>query len=89
MPFLLRKVPYKDQEETYYDVISPYGYSGPLFNKNMSRGYLILFWEAVDSWYQENHVVSEFVRFSLNHNYQKSCLLLIISLIYTLKLDHI
>ncbi|WP_338358909.1 GNAT family N-acetyltransferase [Yeosuana marina] len=70
MPFFIRKVPYQDQEKTYYDVISPYGYSGPLFNESMSRGYLILFWEAVDAWYSENHVVSEFVRFSLNHNFQ-------------------
>ncbi len=70
MPFLFRKVPYQDQEEIYYDVISPYGYSGPLFNDSMSRGYLILFWEAVDAWYKENHVVSEFIRFSLNHNFQ-------------------
>ena len=70
MPFLLREVPYKDQETTYYDVTSPYGYSGPLFNENLSRGYLILFWEAVDAWYREHHIVSEFIRFSLNHNFQ-------------------
>ncbi len=70
MPFLLRKVPYKDQEETYFDVVSPYGYSGPLFNESLSRGYLILFWEEVDLWYKNNYVVSEFIRFSLNHNFQ-------------------
>lgn len=70
MPFILRKVPYKDQEETYFDVISPYGYSGPLFNEDMSRGYLIKFWEAVDAWYKQNNIISEFIRFSLDHNYQ-------------------
>tara|TARA_R110002033_G_scaffold2461_5_gene17054 strand:+ start:26 stop:1123 length:1098 start_codon:yes stop_codon:yes gene_type:complete len=70
MPFLLRKVPYKDQKETYFDVISPYGYSGPLFNDTMSRAYLILFWEEVDTWYKNNNIVSEFIRFSLNHNFQ-------------------
>ncbi|GGK28908.1 hypothetical protein GCM10007962_23920 [Yeosuana aromativorans] len=70
MPFLLRKVPYKDHEVTYFDVVSPYGYSGPLYNEDMSRGYLILFWEAVDAWYKDNNVVSEFIRFSLNHNFQ-------------------
>lgn len=70
MPFLLRKIPNTDQKDTYFDVISPYGYSGPLFNNSMSRGYLILFWEAVDNWYKNNNVVSEFIRFSLNHNFQ-------------------
>jgi hypothetical protein len=70
MPFLLRKIPYQDEEIPYYDVISPYGYSGPLFNETMSRGYLILFWEEVDSWYSKNNVISEFIRFSLNQNHQ-------------------
>lgn len=70
MPFLLRKVPCPDLGETCFDVISPYGYSGPLFNESMSRGYLIMFWELVDAWYKENNVISEFIRFSLNHNFQ-------------------
>jgi hypothetical protein len=70
MPFFLRKIPYTNKDETYFDVISTYGYSGPLFNDRLSRGYLILFWEAVDVWYKDNHVVSEFIRFSLNHNFQ-------------------
>lgn len=70
MPFLLRKVPYNEEDKPYFDVVSPYGYSGPLYNDTMSRGYLILFWEQVDTWYQENNVVSEFIRFSLNHNFQ-------------------
>lgn len=69
MPFLLRKIQYINQKEQYYDVISPYGYSGPLFNQNLSRGYLILFWELVDEWYRNNNVVSEFVRFNLCNNY--------------------
>jgi len=70
MPFILRKVPYQDGETIYYDVVSPYGYSGPLYNQDMSRGYLIDFWEQVDIWYAKNNVVSEFMRFSLNNNHQ-------------------
>lgn len=70
MPFLIRKIPYQDEETPYYDVVSPYGYSGPLFNENMSRGYLIDFWKKVDDWYSMNNVISEFIRFSLNHNHQ-------------------
>ncbi|AUP77243.1 GNAT family N-acetyltransferase [Flavivirga eckloniae] len=70
MPFILRKVPYLEDGQVYYDVISPYGYSGPLFNQDMSRGHLITFWKLVDEWYKANNIISEFVRFSLNHNFQ-------------------
>ncbi|WP_168155231.1 MULTISPECIES: GNAT family N-acetyltransferase [Mangrovimonas] len=68
MPFLYRKIVYKT--EKYYDVISPYGYSGPLFDCNLPRGYLLLFWQFVDEWYRNHNVVSEFIRFSLNNNCQ-------------------
>jgi hypothetical protein len=70
MPFRIREIDFKIGDETYFDIISPYGYSGPLFDKNLSRAYLIKFWEFVDQWYESHNVVSEFVRFSLNHNYQ-------------------
>jgi len=70
MPFRLREIEHKVEGETYYDVISPYGYSGPLYNKNTSRAYLLDFWNQVDLWYQKHHVVCEFIRFSLNNNYQ-------------------
>lgn len=70
MPFILRKVPYQVDKTSYYDVVSPYGYSGPLYNESLSRGYLIYFWKHVDAWYKKNNVVSEFIRFSLNHNHQ-------------------
>lgn len=69
MPFLLRKIPCFFKEADCFDVISPYGYSGPLFNEDMSRGYVIMFWELVDAWYKENNIISEFIRFSLNNNF--------------------
>src|SRR5690606_14954199 len=70
MPFIIRKIPNINLEDNYYDVISLYGYSGPLFNQDLSRGYLVMFWELIDNWYKEHKVVSEFIRFSLNNNYQ-------------------
>ncbi|GAL64907.1 GNAT family N-acetyltransferase [Algibacter lectus] len=70
MPFRLREIEHKVEGETYYDVISPYGYSGPLYNTNTSRAYLLDFWTQVDLWYKEHNVVCEFIRFSLNNNYQ-------------------
>ncbi|WP_109300662.1 GNAT family N-acetyltransferase [Aquimarina sp. AU474] len=71
MPFVLRKIMIKDKEHPYYDVISPYGYSGPLFNENVSEDDLIEFWEYVDEWYKKNDIISEFVRFSLNENFKQ------------------
>lgn len=65
MPILIRKV--DSGHEELYDAISPYGYSGPLFHK-ASKEDIKGFWDAVDKWYQENKVVTEFIRFHLNDN---------------------
>lgn len=71
MPFYLRNVMVDEEETGYKDVISPYGYSGPLFDDNVINQKLIqLFWSQVDDWYHNKNVVSEFIRFSLNDNYQ-------------------
>ncbi|MDN3667139.1 GNAT family N-acetyltransferase [Algibacter miyuki] len=70
MPFVIREIDYKLNDKVYYDVISPYGYSGPLYDQDLSRGYLLEFWKEVDAWYKANDIVSEFIRFSLNFNHQ-------------------
>ena len=54
----------------YYDFTSPYGYSGPVFTENISETHLKIFWNKIDVWYNSNNIVSEFIRFSLNINYQ-------------------
>jgi len=71
MPFFLRKISINDQTTPYFDVISPYGYNGPLCNEDVSELEITEFWEQVDTWYRENNVVSEFIRFSLNNNHKK------------------
>jgi sugar O-acyltransferase (sialic acid O-acetyltransferase NeuD family) len=58
----------KDETHTFYNAVSPYGYSGPLINEIIGFSKLELFWQAVDHWYQSNNVVTEFVRFNLNNN---------------------
>ncbi|PNW26011.1 GNAT family N-acetyltransferase [Formosa algae] len=70
MPFLFIKIPSVVDGVTYYDVKSPYGYSGPIFNDDVTDDVFISFWTLVDAWYKEHHVVSEFLRFSLNGNYK-------------------
>ncbi|WP_241507179.1 GNAT family N-acetyltransferase [Aquimarina sediminis] len=70
MPFIYREIKLKSQNYPYYDVISPYGYSGPLFNDTVSEEDIIEFWSSVDQWYKDNNVIAEFIRFSLNENHK-------------------
>lgn len=70
MPFIFREIKLKGENYPYFDVISPYGYSGPLFNNNVSEEDIIQFWSHVDQWYKDNNVITEFIRFSLNENYK-------------------
>ncbi len=71
MPFLIRLIPIDLSDNTkYYDIITPYGYGGPLFNRQYEN-YLDAFWKKVDKWHKDNNIVTEFVRFSLTDNYKK------------------
>lgn len=69
LPIYLRQIMSNDQPTNYFDAITPYGYGGPLFDEDVKERDLKTFWNAVDDWYRNNNVVSEFIRFSLNHNY--------------------
>lgn len=68
MPFLKRKI---DDVNIpgYYDVITPYGYGGPLFKPGTSMNLKQRFWELMDGWYREENVVSEFIRFNHDENH--------------------
>ncbi len=68
MPIYLNKLKHSKLENIqFYDVSSPYGYSGPLFN-NVNDEDIKAFWKKVDKWYKKNNVVTEFIRFNLNNN---------------------
>ncbi len=69
MPLLLRKIVLNEADTGYHDVISPYGYSGPLFQKNSTEEVIAHFWKLVDQWYSENKVISEFIRFNMDKNW--------------------
>jgi len=56
-PLLKRKI-----DEDFWDVISPYGYSGPYSNSDNLNFYQ-KFRENFDQYCQENKIVSEFIRF--------------------------
>ncbi len=69
MPIILRQVEVNGEKTRHFDAITPYGYSGPLYSSGVTEECLKEFWKAVDNWYKENNVITEFIRFSLNGNY--------------------
>lgn len=69
MPFYLREIPFDlNKHQPYFDIISTWGYSGPLYNVSTSKEILKRFWNLVDKWYSENNIVSEFIRFNNHEN---------------------
>ena len=65
--FIVREIPIKAENETWYDIVSPYGYGGPLIC-NVLEGYtrnelISAFEKAFGEYCFENKIVSEFVRF--------------------------
>jgi len=70
MPFYERTILVDGKETAYKDIISPYGYSGPLYNEDqLEISCIKRFWKQVNNWCKNNHIVSEFIRFSLNGNH--------------------
>lgn len=64
--FIKREIPFSINDEKYYDIITPYGYGGPIIT-NVEKGYRdTLIKEYVNEFKQyckQNNIVSEFVRF--------------------------
>jgi hypothetical protein len=68
-PFLLRDLScepfWSPSVGAAYDIATPYGYGGPFACGDRYSPDAGRFWEEFDGWCARNHVVSEFVRFSL------------------------
>jgi hypothetical protein len=69
MPGYLSPVIVGSEKTNYYHFITPYGYTGPSYSMNISDSDIKEFWTLVDSWYIDNYVVTEFVRFNLFGNH--------------------
>ena len=63
--FIQRRINFEVNGKTYYDLITPYGYGGPLVVSCTGDKEALIkgFQEAFSDYCKENHVVSEFVRF--------------------------
>ncbi|MDK6864083.1 GNAT family N-acetyltransferase [Nosocomiicoccus ampullae] len=63
--FIKRIIPQDfDKDNDYYDIISPYGYGGPIINSCTNYELLIdEFAEYLSNYCAKNNIISEFVRF--------------------------
>lgn len=68
MPGYLKPISIQGRETSKFDFVSPYGYTGPFFTKDIEEADIHNFWKEVDNWYNENNVVTEFIRFDLSNN---------------------
>lgn len=69
MPGYYRPITINNENTLYFDFITPYGYSGPVFSGVIEFEDIHNFWNQVDQWHKENKVVSEFIRFNLSDNH--------------------
>ncbi|HEY1196821.1 GNAT family N-acetyltransferase [Flavobacterium sp.] len=68
MPGYLKSIILGEIQTGYYDFKTPYGYTGPTFSLDVKKSDVEEFWKAVDNWYRENNVITEFIRFNLSGN---------------------
>ena len=64
--FIKREIPMLVEGKQYYDIVTPYGYGGPVINcsEDADKEALLQEFEAAFAAYcQEQHIVSEFIRF--------------------------
>ena len=64
-PFLVRpieKIGHESIPQSYYDIETVYGYSGPLATNNNPE-FLERAWKSFSVWCANEHVVAEFIRF--------------------------
>ena len=68
MPGYLKPIVIGEEETIYYDFITPYGYTGPIFSDDIDQSDIKEFWQSIDQWYVNNQVITEFIRFNLFGN---------------------
>lgn len=71
--FLLRIIPEKIEGEQYFDIVTPYGYGGPIIEKITGDKSVLLkeYEEKFTEYCLKNRIVSEFIRFHpLVKNYE-------------------
>lgn len=71
--FLIRQIPNKIDGKLYFDIVTPYGYGGPIIEKITGDKELLLkkYEDEFSKYCLKNNIVSEFIRFHpLEKNYE-------------------
>lgn len=67
--FILREIKWKLDGQTYYDIVTPYGYGGPLAENVTDIDALMTAYKTAFTEYcKEKHIICEFIRFHLFDN---------------------
>lgn len=64
--FIKREIPITLDDKVYYDIVTPYGYGGPIITEYVEDSSSLLVKNFIDEFQKyckENNIVSEFVRF--------------------------
>lgn len=65
--FILREIPIKNGKSKYYDIITPYGFSGPVILNclpGQKEELVKSFNEEFQRYCEKNHIITEYVRFN-------------------------
>jgi serine/alanine adding enzyme len=67
--FIKRRIDIPVSDITYYDIVSPYGYGGPVIIESNNKEKLILaYFNEFSDYCSKNNIISEFIRFHLFDN---------------------
>jgi|SRR5690625_1817950 len=62
--FIKREIPFKINDQNFYDIVTPYGYGGPLILESDNKNQLVTEFEReFQNYCDQNNIVSEFIRF--------------------------
>lgn len=64
--FIQREIPIKIDDNVYYDIVTPYGYGGPIIldcDTEKKNNLVSEYMKAFSFYCEENNIVSEFIRF--------------------------
>jgi len=69
--FIKRKIPFDLEKKVFFDIVTPYGYGGPVIQETIDEEKLLAgYFENFSSYCQINDIITEFIRFDLFENTQ-------------------
>ncbi|WP_035052412.1 GNAT family N-acetyltransferase [Carnobacterium pleistocenium] len=69
--FIKRKIPLDLENKVFFDIVTPYGYGGPVIQETSDEKKLLEgYFKAFSNYCQKNDIITEFIRFDLFENTQ-------------------